>query len=61
MKPLRSTIGFAGMLLLASLPVAGQDKPGAAVTLKTVKYDGLAEAITKNRGKVIVVDLWGFF
>jgi len=37
-----------------------QDKNGA-VTLQIVKYDSLKEAVLKQRGKVVVVDLWGFF
>jgi len=28
------------------------------VTLKTVKYAGLKDAVLKNRGKVVVVDVW---
>jgi hypothetical protein len=61
MNAARWTVGFAGLLLLALLPAAGQDKASDKVTLKAVKYAGLAETITQNRGKVIVVDLWGFF
>jgi hypothetical protein len=61
MKALRCTVGFAGLLLLAALPAVGQDKPGDKISLKPVKYAGLAETIVQNRGKVIVVDLWGFF
>ena len=61
MKALRYTVGFAGLLLLAALPAVGQDKPGAKISLKPVKYAGLAETIVQNRGKVILVDLWGFF
>jgi hypothetical protein len=37
-----------------------QDKNGV-VSLQVVKYDSLKEAVLKNRGKVVVVDLWGFF
>jgi hypothetical protein len=61
MKVLRLTLGFAGILALASLPVGAQNKDGDKVTLKTVKYAGLAETITQNRGKVILIDLWGHF
>jgi hypothetical protein len=61
MNAARWMVGFAGVVLLASLPVAGQDKAGDKVTLKAVKYAGLAETITQNRGKVILVDLWGYF
>lgn len=41
---------------------AGQDKAGTpkaeGVKLDVVKYDGLADAILKNRGKVVYVDFW---
>ena len=58
---LRLTVCLTGMMALASLPVAAQNKANAKVALKSVKYDGLAETITQNRGKVILVDLWGHF
>ena len=52
----------AALLLLAALPLAAQNKTAApAVTLKTVKYASLADAVVQERGKVVVVDLWGFF
>jgi hypothetical protein len=64
MSTLRLTTGLTAALLLATLlpalPVPAQNKPGG-VTLRTVKYAGLAEEVVKNRGKVVVVDLWGFF
>jgi hypothetical protein len=60
MNALRLIAGFTGLVVLVSLPAAAQDKAGK-VTLRTVKYAGLAETVTQNRGKVIVVDLWGFF
>jgi hypothetical protein len=31
------------------------------VELKVVKYNGLVEAIKAQRGKVVVVDVWGEF
>ncbi len=46
---------------LAQLPDAqsrGQPK-GDEVTLREVKYADLAKEVLKNRGKVVVVDLWG--
>jgi len=46
-------------LLLAQAPARPQDGgKGADVTLKVVKYDGLAEEVAKHRGKVVVVDFW---
>jgi thiol-disulfide isomerase/thioredoxin len=44
--------------LLAQGTARTQEKGAAAVDLRVVKYDGLAEAIQQNRGKVIVVDFW---
>ena len=44
--------------LLAHATARPQEKDTAAVELKVVKYEGLTEAIQKNRGKVIVVDFW---
>jgi len=31
------------------------------VELQVVKYNGLVEAIKAQRGKVVVVDVWGEF
>jgi hypothetical protein len=61
MQVLRLTIGLMGMLALALMPVAAQNKADDKVTLKTVKYAGLAETIAQNRGKVILIDIWGHF
>ncbi len=60
MKCIRRTAALAALALLITLPAPAQDAPGA-VTLKPVKYAGLAEAVVQNRGKVVVVDLGGFF
>jgi thiol-disulfide isomerase/thioredoxin len=41
------------------IPAAARGQGGAAaVDLKVVKYDGLADLIRANHGKVIVVDFW---
>jgi hypothetical protein len=48
-------------LASAALAAPAQEKSGTPVTLKTVKYAGLAETVLQHRGKVVVVDLWGFF
>ena len=48
--------------LVFSLTPAGvpaQDK--AEITLQVMKYDGLKDLVLKNRGKVVLVDLWGDF
>jgi hypothetical protein len=62
MNAMRLNAGLVLFVAIAALPIAAQDKGDEpAVKLKTVKYDGLAETITQYRGKVVVVDLWGFF
>jgi thiol-disulfide isomerase/thioredoxin len=45
----------ASLLLLAAGPGLAQD---AATNAKLVKYAELADMVEKNKGKVIVVDLW---
>ena len=61
MHTIRLTAGLT-VLLLVTLPAGPQDKSDSpTVTLKTVKYAGLTDTIVKQRGKVVVVDLWGFF
>ena len=42
--------------------VLAQEKPSAGpVELKDVKYGPLCDAVRDQRGKVVVVDIWGFF
>src|SRR5262249_53186927 len=53
---------LCAVLLLAAttvffVPAMAQEKSGE-VTYKIVKYEGLTDAILKNRGKVLVVDFW---
>jgi hypothetical protein len=39
-------------------------EPGQAVPeveLRVVKYEGLKDAVLKNRGKVVLIDFWGNF
>mgnify|MGYP001568874383 CR=1 FL=1 len=45
--------------LWASIPGAAQEK--SDVKLDVVKYDGLKDAVLRNRGKVILIDFWGEF
>jgi thiol-disulfide isomerase/thioredoxin len=59
------TLRWGGLLallgalgLLASGTARTQEKAGAAVDLKVVKYEGLTELIQQHRGKVVVVDFW---
>lgn len=47
---------LTGVALLA-LPALGQD---GKLDVTVVKYDGLKDVVVKNRGKVVVVDLWRF-
>ncbi|MCI0379031.1 MAG: hypothetical protein L0215_15590 [Gemmataceae bacterium] len=39
----------------------GHTQKPPEISLKTVKYDGLKDAVNKSRGKVVLVDLWGEF
>ena len=54
---------LSAVLILAAttvyfVPAMAQEKTGGDVTYKVVKYEGLVDAILKNRGKVLVVDFW---
>jgi hypothetical protein len=60
MNAIRVAAPLAGVALFFTLATPAQEKQ-PAVALKTVKYAGLAETVVQNRGKVVVVDLWGFF
>ena len=58
MNALRPVL-FVGLALLAQ---SGHSQGSAGdVALQVVKYDGLKQAIAKNRGKVVLVDFWGDF
>jgi cytochrome c biogenesis protein CcmG/thiol:disulfide interchange protein DsbE len=54
-------IGLAGWFVLSVGLACAADPAPTAVELKTVSYDGLADAIKAQRGKVVVVDAWGDF
>jgi thiol-disulfide isomerase/thioredoxin len=43
------------LMLVAAGVVSAQDTP---VDVQIVKYEGLAEAVNKHRGKVVLVDFW---
>jgi len=60
MKPKIAVVGLS--LLLASFAdlASSQEKTGD-ITMQVVKYDGLKQAVQKNRGKVVLVDFWGTF
>ena len=48
---------LAGIVTLAGYSQESKD----AVQLQVVKYDGLKDAVLKNKGKVILIDFWGNF
>jgi thiol-disulfide isomerase/thioredoxin len=50
---------FAAWLVFTSAGAA--PPPDGTVELKTIKYADLVKAVRDQRGKVIVVDLWGDF
>ena len=52
------SLALAGLILLLQGTARTQDKGAGAVTIRVVNYDGLADEILKNRGKVVVVDFW---
>jgi thiol-disulfide isomerase/thioredoxin len=49
---------FAGWLVFTA---ADASPPTGEVQLKTIKYADLVKAVRDQRGKVVVVDLWGDF
>ena len=51
---------FAAWFVLISPDAAAQSNENA-VELKTVKYADLVKAVRAQRGKVVVIDLWGDF
>jgi len=53
---------FAGVALgVAALAPDGEKAAAPPVELKPVKYDALKAAVREQRGKVVVVDIWGEF
>ena len=46
-------------LVLMCAPGSAQEK--GEIKLEIVKYDGLKDAVLRNRGKVVLVDFWGEF
>ena len=40
---------------------AGNAQDKGEVKLDIVKYDGLKDAVVRNRGKVVLIDFWGEF
>lgn len=54
----RNVVVLLVLLALATLPGTAQEGKGGKVELKVVKYDELAKAVLRHRGKVVVVDFW---
>jgi hypothetical protein len=52
-----TTIGLLALGTALNAPGSAQDK--SDIKLDIVKYDGLKDAVTRNRGKVVLVDFWG--
>lgn len=50
----------AATLLCLSWP-SGHAQDKGEVKLDIVKYDGLKDAVVRNRGKVVLIDFWGEF
>jgi hypothetical protein len=55
-----SAAWFVFLLNQTGSAVARPAREGV-VELKVVKYNGLVEALRSQRGKVVVVDIWGEF
>jgi thiol-disulfide isomerase/thioredoxin len=47
------------LCLFLGLVAPGLSQVALDVDLRVVKYDGLKDAVLKNRGKVILIDFWG--
>jgi hypothetical protein len=59
---MKRTVRNVSLFLTAALFLSGGiTRAEDAITVKEVKYAGLADIIKKNKGKVIVVDLWGLW
>jgi hypothetical protein len=60
---MRETPGRVGsvLLLMLFLTSALRAADEAKVEIKEVKYASLADTIKKNKGKIIVVDVWALW
>jgi len=56
-------IGFAAWCVHTGTARTAPPAPegGGTVELKEVKYGQLCDAVRAQRGKVVVVDVWGFY
>jgi len=46
------------LCLLAGPAARTQEKAAGPVNLEVAKYDRLAQEVRKQRGKVVVIDMW---
>jgi hypothetical protein len=51
-------IGLAASLVFIACS-GGAEPPAASITLQPVRYRQLVDAVKAQRGKVLVVDVWG--
>lgn len=58
---MRRSVLLSGIVLVLLAGQAAPQEKGGGVELQTVKYDAVKDAVLKNRGKVVLVDVWGFF
>ncbi len=59
---MRAIAGRYGLNLLAALCLgSGFANAEDKVTVRVVKYSGLADTIKKFKGQVIVVDVWAYW
>ncbi len=55
------SLPFAAMFLIPALigGSSGTAQEKGEIKIDVVKYDGLKDAVLRNRGKVVLVDFWG--
>jgi len=59
-----SSLGGSAVLVCAALVASGCNDgpaPSTEVTLQTVRHKQFLEELKKHQGKVILVDVWGWF
>jgi thiol-disulfide isomerase/thioredoxin len=59
--PVRCVLVASLLLVCGSLLSRGDQPPAGEVKLDVVKWKAFQEALKSNRGKIVVVDLWGWF
>jgi hypothetical protein len=56
------TLRYVSLPLVSAFLLVSNLSPAEnEITTQQVKYSGLTDIIKKNKGKVIVVDLWGLW